>query len=76
MFYKKPGKRIQLDKETVILVKMINLIIMLVKKCIFSFSRKKNTITFTDIVANLQTYYLYGEKRCIFEEVVELKTSF
>ena len=53
---------------------------MLVKKCIFSFSRKKNSITFTDIVANLQTYYLYGEKRCLilmyFEEVIELETIF
>ena len=30
-----------------------------VKKCIFSFSRKESAITFTDIVTFLQTYYLY-----------------
>ena len=65
----KTGKRIHFDKETVILGhmsddKIINLIIMLVKKCIFSLSRKKNLITFTDIVRYLQTYYAY-EKKCL-----------
>ena len=40
----KTGKRIQFDIETIIFGqmsddKLINLIIMLVKKCIFSFSR-------------------------------------
>ena len=40
--------------------KIINLIIMLVKKCIFSLSRKKNLITFTDIVR-----YLHMKKKCL-----------
>ena len=39
---------------------------MLVKKCIFSLSKKKNLITFTDIVRYLQTYYMYAyEKSCL-----------
>ena len=60
-FAKDRKKRIHFDKETVIFGKMsddkiINLIIILVKKCIFSLSRKKNLVTFTDIVRYLQTY--------------------
>ena len=63
------GKRIHFDKETVIFgqmsdKKIINLIIKLVKECIFSLSRKKNLIIFTDIVRYLQTYYAY-EKKCL-----------
>ena len=51
--------------------KIIHLIIMLVKKRIFSLSRKKNLITFTDIVRYLRTYYAYEKK--MFETEVFLK---
>ena len=68
-FCKRQKKRIHFDKETVIFGKMsddkiINLIIILVKKCIFSLSRKKNLVTFTDIVRYLQTYNT-NEKKCL-----------
>ena len=43
--------------------KIINLIIMLVNVFIVLL-RKKNLITFTDIVRYLQTYYAY-EKKCL-----------
>ena len=42
--------------------KIVSLIIMLVKKCISSFSRKKNSIAFTDSATYLQTYYLSEKK--------------
>ena len=52
--------------------KIINLIIMLVKKYISSFSRNKNSIAFTDIVTYLHTYYLYMKKK-MFDTDVYLK---
>ena len=58
----KTGKRINFDKVIFGQMpddKIIHLIIMLVKKRIFSLSRKKNLITFTDIVRYLHTYYAY-----------------
>ena len=74
--FAKIGKRIQFDKEPFIFGQMsddkiINLIVMLDTKCIFSLSRKKNSITFIDIVRYLQTYYAYEKK--IFETDVFLK---
>ena len=66
----KTGIRIQFDIETVLFGllsdsdKIINLIIMLVKRCIFSYSRKNLPFTFNDITAYLQSYYSC-EKKCL-----------
>ena len=84
-FYKRQG-RSQFEEERDIFGqlsddKIINLIIMLVKKCISSFSRKElncfywycDLHVFTNILLIWKKYVWYW---CIFEMVVRLGTSF
>jgi exonuclease III len=66
--FQKTRKRLQFDIQTVIFGlmtphdKIINLIIMLVKRCIFSFSRKNLPFTFNNILASLKSYFSYEKK--------------
>ena len=69
----KIGKRIQFDKETVIYgqmsdAKIIHLIIMSVKKCIFSLLRKKNRLLLL-ILWDIQKHITHMKKEIIETDV-------
>jgi hypothetical protein len=65
----KTGTRVQFDLQSVLFGllsdcdKIINLIIILVKRCIFSFSRKKSPFTFNDVTAYICNHIIIMKRK-------------